>query len=59
MNEGETLIREGHFANEDIQRRLDEIEMEWRQLQETSATKRERLNEAYQVIYESVYIVYD
>ncbi|XP_066903176.1 spectrin beta chain, erythrocytic isoform X2 [Halyomorpha halys] len=49
-NEGEALIREGHFASDEIQRKLDELESEWRLLQETSSTKRERLSEAYQAL---------
>lgn len=49
-NEGESLIREGHFASVEIQSKIDELETDWRSLQETSATKRDRLNEAYQVI---------
>ena len=49
-NEGEALIREGHFASDEIQRKLDELDSEWRLLQETSSTTRERLSEAYQVI---------
>lgn len=47
--EGESLIAAGHFAGMEIQARLDELEAEWRQLQEASALKRERLNDAYQV----------
>lgn len=47
--EGEALINGGHFAAAEIQTRLNELEAEWRQLQESSALKRERLNDAYQV----------
>ncbi|XP_073969406.1 spectrin beta chain, non-erythrocytic 5 kst isoform X2 [Rhodnius prolixus] len=49
-NEGESLIREGHFASVEIQSKIDELETDWRSLQETSATKRDRLNEAYQAL---------
>lgn len=49
-NEGEVLIREGHFASEEIQKKLDQVETQWRHLQEASSTKRERLNEAYQAL---------
>nr|XP_018898887.1 PREDICTED: spectrin beta chain, non-erythrocytic 1 isoform X2 [Bemisia tabaci] len=48
--EGESLIAAGHFAGMEIQARLDELEAEWRQLQEASALKRERLNDAYQAL---------
>lgn len=47
--EGESLISGGHFAAAEIKTRLDELELEWRQLQESSALKRERLSDAYQV----------
>lgn len=47
--EGESLISAGHFAGMEIRSRLDKLEMEWRKLQEASALKRERLNDAYQV----------
>lgn len=50
-NEGESLISAGHFAGAEIQARLDELEAEWRALQEASLLKRERLNDAYQVMY--------
>lgn len=49
-SEGEALIGAGHFAGMEIQARLDELEAEWRALQETSQLKRERLNDAYQVL---------
>ncbi|XP_039289552.1 LOW QUALITY PROTEIN: spectrin alpha chain, non-erythrocytic 1-like [Nilaparvata lugens] len=48
--EGEALIAAGHFASAEIQARLDEVEAAWRALQETSALKRERLNDAYQAL---------
>lgn len=47
--EGESLISAGHFAGPEIRTRLDKLETEWRKLQEASALKRERLNDAYQV----------
>ncbi|XP_024085304.1 spectrin alpha chain, non-erythrocytic 1 isoform X3 [Cimex lectularius] len=49
-NEGENLIRENHFASAEIQSKLDELESEWRCLQETSMIKKDRLNEAYQAL---------
>jgi spectrin beta len=47
--EGEALISAGHFAGMEIQTRLDELEAAWRELQDSSQLKRERLNDAYQV----------
>lgn len=49
-SEGEALIGGGHFAGSEIQARLDDLEAEWRSLQEASLVKRERLNDAYQVM---------
>lgn len=49
--EGESLISAGHFAGPEIRARLDKLETEWRKLQEASALKRERLNDAYQVSF--------
>ncbi len=48
-SEGESLISGGHFAAMEIRARLDKLETDWRKLQEASALKRERLNDAYQV----------
>ncbi|XP_065202026.1 spectrin beta chain, non-erythrocytic 1 isoform X3 [Planococcus citri] len=48
--EGESLISAGHFAGPEIRARLDKLETEWRKLQEASALKRERLNDAYQAM---------
>ncbi|KAK7865818.1 hypothetical protein R5R35_001276 [Gryllus longicercus] len=50
LQEGESLIGAGHFASMEIQTRLDELEGSWRQLQDTSHLKRERLNDAYQAL---------
>ncbi|CAB0012674.1 unnamed protein product [Nesidiocoris tenuis] len=49
-SEGEALIRDGHFASVEIRNKLDELESVWRLLLETSATKKDRLNEAYQAL---------
>ena len=49
--EGEALIGAGHFASIEIQTRLDELESAWRELQESSHLKRDRLNDAYQVCF--------
>ncbi|XP_063234159.1 spectrin alpha chain, non-erythrocytic 1 isoform X2 [Bacillus rossius redtenbacheri] len=48
--EGEKLIGAGHFAGMEIQARLDELEAAWRQLQDASQLKKERLNDAYQAL---------
>ncbi|CAL1674075.1 unnamed protein product [Lasius platythorax] len=50
INEGEALIEENHYASKEIQERLDELEAEWRLLQETSELKKNRLNDAYQAL---------
>ncbi|XP_034181536.2 spectrin beta chain, non-erythrocytic 5 kst isoform X4 [Osmia lignaria lignaria] len=50
INEGETLIEENHYAADSIQERLEELEAEWRLLQETSELKKNRLNDAYQAL---------
>ncbi|XP_075227745.1 spectrin beta chain, non-erythrocytic 5 kst isoform X2 [Lycorma delicatula] len=49
-SEGESLISARHFAGMEIQARLDELEAEWRSLQDASTLKRERLNDAYQAL---------
>ena len=48
--EGEGLIGAGHFASMEIRVRLDELEALWRQLQDSSQLKRERLSDAYQAL---------
>ncbi|OAD53242.1 Spectrin beta chain, brain 4 [Eufriesea mexicana] len=52
--ESELVANKGRVAsvvNEDsIQERLDELEAEWRLLQETSELKKNRLNDAYQAL---------
>ncbi|XP_011150755.1 spectrin alpha chain isoform X3 [Harpegnathos saltator] len=50
VNEGEALIEENHYASKEIQERLDDLEAEWRLLQETSELKKNRLNDAYQAL---------
>lgn len=54
--EGESLISGLHFATVDIRARLDKLETEWRKLQEASALKRERLNDAYHVSSASAFL---
>ncbi|XP_033210984.1 spectrin beta chain, non-erythrocytic 1 isoform X3 [Belonocnema kinseyi] len=50
INEGEDLIDENHYASKEIQERLEDLEAEWRLLQETSELKKTRLNDAYQAL---------
>ncbi|CAL7939039.1 unnamed protein product [Xylocopa violacea] len=50
VSEGEALIEENHYASDSIQERLDELEAEWRLLQETSELKKTRLSDAYQAL---------
>lgn len=50
INEGNDLIADDHFASEEIQMQLDELENEWRHLQEQSQLKRDRLEDAYQAL---------
>ena len=46
---GEGLITNGHYAEQEIQARLDGLDTLWKQLQDSSLLKKERLQEAYQV----------
>ncbi|KAK0173670.1 hypothetical protein PV328_006832 [Microctonus aethiopoides] len=50
MSEGESLIEDNHYAFKEIQDRLEDLESEWRILQETSELKKNRLNDAYQAL---------
>lgn len=50
VGEGEALIEENHYATKEIQDRVEELESEWRVLQETSELKKNRLNDAYQAL---------
>lgn len=47
---GQDLIDAKHFASSEIKTRLDEVEADWKHLQELSDLKRERLNDAYQAL---------
>ncbi|XP_069954045.1 spectrin beta chain isoform X10 [Cherax quadricarinatus] len=49
-HEGEGLITSGHYAEQEIQARLDGLEALWKQLQDSSQLKKDRLNEAYQAL---------
>ncbi|XP_042865885.1 spectrin beta chain, non-erythrocytic 5-like isoform X7 [Penaeus japonicus] len=48
--EGEGLISNGHYAEQEIQARLDGLDSLWKQLQDSSQLKKDRLNEAYQAL---------
>lgn len=50
MNEGKELIEDNHYATKEIQDRLEDLESEWRILQEASELKKNRLNDAYQAL---------
>ncbi|XP_076029013.1 spectrin beta chain, non-erythrocytic 5 kst isoform X3 [Oratosquilla oratoria] len=50
VQEGEGLITEGHYADQEIQARLDGLDSLWKQLQDSSQLKKDRLNEAYQAL---------
>lgn len=50
IGKGQELIDNDHFAKSDIEIRLSELQNDWKQLQELSELKRERLNEAYQAL---------
>ncbi|XP_025833247.1 spectrin beta chain, non-erythrocytic 1 [Agrilus planipennis] len=50
LTEGINLIKEKHFASEEIRIRIDDLENDWKHLQEISHLKRERLNDAYQAL---------
>ncbi|XP_063994705.1 spectrin beta chain, non-erythrocytic 5 isoform X3 [Diachasmimorpha longicaudata] len=50
MSEGENLIENEHYASKEIQDRLEDLESEWRILQQTSELKKNRLNDAYQAL---------
>lgn len=49
---GENLIKEDHFASDDIQSRIDEVLREWNNISDLAKKRRERLAEVealYQV----------
>ncbi|XP_046434088.1 spectrin beta chain, non-erythrocytic 1 isoform X2 [Neodiprion fabricii] len=50
VGEGEVLMEENHYASKEIRERVEELEAEWRLLQETSELKKNRLNDAYQAL---------
>lgn len=48
--EGNQLIKEEHFASEDIEAQVAELERHWGELLEASNSKREKLDDAYQAL---------
>ncbi|KAK9716990.1 Variant SH3 domain [Popillia japonica] len=50
INEGQYLVDSKHFASNEIETRLEELENDWKHLQELSTLKRDRLNDAYQAL---------
>ena len=58
LNEdGEALIHDGHFASEEIQDKLDSVDLDWRTLTDTSNLKKDRLNDAYKVFIFSYILI--
>uniref|UniRef100_A0A8D2KX84 Calponin-homology (CH) domain-containing protein n=1 Tax=Varanus komodoensis TaxID=61221 RepID=A0A8D2KX84_VARKO len=52
--EGEKMLREGHFAAEAIQSRLQEIDELWDELLENCHEKRRKMQDAYKVKYKNL-----
>lgn len=50
ISEGNQLIKEEHFASEDIEAQVAELERHWAELLEASKSKREKLDDAYQAL---------
>ena len=49
FQEGTGLCKDGHYAETDIKKRLEELELSWQALMAASAEKKDRLQDAYQV----------
>ncbi|XP_078000869.1 spectrin beta chain, non-erythrocytic 5-like isoform X3 [Glandiceps talaboti] len=49
-DEGSQLIANEHFASEEIQNKLAELELSWEQLVDKSTEKKERLQESYHAL---------
>lgn len=49
LQEGKGLLKEDHYAQADIKKRLEELELSWEALMAASAEKKDRLQDAYQV----------
>ncbi|XP_053955094.1 spectrin beta chain, non-erythrocytic 5 isoform X2 [Anastrepha ludens] len=48
INEGERLIKDEHFAKEEIAQQLKMLESDWNKLKAASKEKKEKLNQAYE-----------
>lgn len=48
IEEGNELMRDDHFASEDIETQVSELETHWNNLLKSSKMKREKLDDAYQ-----------
>ncbi|KAL4238363.1 Spectrin beta chain [Mactra antiquata] len=48
--EGQGLLDDDHYQNEDIKRRMDGLENNWKTLVEASAEKKDKLTDAYQAL---------
>lgn len=43
------MLQQDHYAQADIKKRLEELELSWEALMAASAEKKDRLQDAYQV----------
>lgn len=50
ITEGQELIKDKHFASDTIENKIEELESDWKNLQEMSNLKKDRLNDAYQAL---------
>lgn len=50
IDDGLYLIKSNHFASKEIKIIIEDLENDWKHLQELSQLKRERLNDAYQAL---------
>nr|XP_022333961.1 spectrin alpha chain, non-erythrocytic 1-like isoform X4 [Crassostrea virginica] len=50
VEEGKGLLKEDHYAQADIKKRLEELELSWEALMAASAEKKDRLQDAYQAL---------
>ncbi|XP_065157650.1 spectrin beta chain isoform X3 [Atheta coriaria] len=50
IKEGTKLMDANHFASEEIGKRLDDLEYDWKHLQQISDFKKDRLNAAYHAL---------
>lgn len=54
---GELLVEQEHFASDDIQEKIKDVEQQWKNLEDLAKARRKRLGEAsdiYQVIENNI-----